>query len=776
MLLPEQTERLRSLGMALSPIADGVIIIDCEGRIAFANPTVHLLTPGEDMRRPFDAARVRHRDGPPMSWAECPLARALGGEVVVEYVLALLLPGEDERLVSVTASPVRDDAGVLIGAYTLLRDVTGRERAEEALRRSEERLRLTERTVLRTTKELEAIFSALPDLYFRVDAQGTYLDCRAGRMVDLYVPRDQLLGKRVRDVMPPDVAAVIEKAIVEVLESQSVVTVEYDLTWGNNTQYFEARLLPLVEGQAVAVIRNVTAERCAAKEREQLLRRIETDRRRFEAVLRQMPSGVTIVDANGKFLLSNEQAVRMVHLESAAPTLSDLEGLPIFHLDGRRYSLEELPLYRALRSETVEEEECEFEPEKGERRSVSVSAVPVMDAEGHIVAAVTVFSDITERKRMEFDNARLYEAEHAARAQAERKAAELRALLASMAESVTVIDGQGNVILQNASSVTLGGREAAHVSEFSECISLLRPSGEPVPQAEYPTQRLMRGESFTDVEYILVQLDGTQRNVIASASTVREVSGAVVLGVIVARDVTELRRLEEAREDFLRAISHDLRQPITVVLSGGQMLRRKLSHAGLEREVRDVDRILMGARRMSSMIDDLVDSARLESGKLALRIERCNLVHLLEDIAQRAWTPQDQARLRIEAPPCELPPVHLDPERFERILVNLVGNALKYSPPEEAVTIRIEVQGPEVVIAVRDRGVGVPQEEIPHLFERYFRARTGKRMAGLGLGLFISRQLIEAHGGRIWVQSEVGRGSTFTFALPLESPETGSIT
>ncbi|UQA55107.1 sensor histidine kinase [Polyangium aurulentum] len=762
----------------LSPIADGVLIVDSEARIVFASAGLQILTPlGEDVRRPFDAARVRHRDGRPMAWADCPLARALEGEAVVEAVLSFTRPGEDERLVSVTASPVRDDAGALIGAYTLMRDVTRRERAEEALRQSEERLRLTEQTLLRTTKELEAIFSALPDLYFRVDAQGTYLDCRAGRMVDLYVPPDQLLGKRVRDVMPPDVAAVLESAILEALASRSLVTVEYDLTWGDNTQSFEARILPLVEGQAVTVVRNVTAERCAAKERERLLRRIETDRRRFEAVLHQMPSGVFIIDANGDFLLTNEQAARIVEVDASLSTLSAMADFPAFHLDGRKYTFEEYPLYRALRSETVREEECEIERSDGERRSLSISAVPVTDHEGRIVAAVSVCSDITERRRMALDNARLYEAEHEARAQAERKAAELRALLASMAESVTVIDGAGNVILQNALSIKLtGGRHPRHVSEVGECLHLRRPSGEPVPLDEYPTRRLLRGESFTDVEYIIDPQGGAPRNVIVSASAVREGNGAVVLGVIVARDVTELRQLEVAREDFLRAISHDLRQPITVILSAGQMLRRKLSRASLEREVTDVDRIITGAIRMSSMIDDLVDSARLEAGKLALRMEQCNLVRLLEDIAQRALAPQDQARLHIEAPDSALPPVQLDPERFERILVNLVGNALKYSPAEETVTIRIELQSTEVVIAVRDRGVGVPQDEIPHLFERYFRARTGKRIEGLGLGLFIARQLVEAHGGRIWVQSEVGRGSTFAFALPLGSPASGAIT
>jgi NtrC-family two-component system sensor histidine kinase KinB len=180
-----------------------------------------------------------------------------------------------------------------------------------------------------------------------------------------------------------------------------------------------------------------------------------------------------------------------------------------------------------------------------------------------------------------------------------------------------------------------------------------------------------------------------------------------------------------------------------------------------------VEHVVAGARRMASMIDDLVDSARLDSGQLLLHAAPCDVLPLVHDVVTRAFPTQDQSRLRVEHASGALPLVCLDPARFERIFVNLVGNALKYSPPEELVTIALEARDLEIAVAVRDRGCGVPAEELPYLFERYYRARTGKRFEGLGLGLFIARQLVEAHGGRIWVESELGRGSTFTFTLPL---------
>ena len=258
-----------------------------------------------------------------------------------------------------------------------------------------------------------------------------------------------------------------------------------------------------------------------------------------------------------------------------------------------------------------------------------------------------------------------------------------------------------------------------------------------------------------------------------------DAQGVLLGGFGTVQDITERKETEAERErllrevqrraaemeDFIRTISHDLRQPLTVITGMADWLRHRLEQAELAREAQTAGRVLASARRMGTMIQDLVDSARLEAGQMEMRRETLDLLHLTLDVVPRLGSPEEQRRIQVEAPQW-VPPVPADPEKTERVLVNLITNALKYSAPDKPVVVRLEARDQEAVVSVIDQGVGVPAEEVPLLFRRYFRARTGRRTEGLGLGLYITRLIVEAHGGRIWCESEEGKGSTFAFALP----------
>jgi signal transduction histidine kinase len=246
-----------------------------------------------------------------------------------------------------------------------------------------------------------------------------------------------------------------------------------------------------------------------------------------------------------------------------------------------------------------------------------------------------------------------------------------------------------------------------------------------------------------------------------------------------SKDVTERKRMEAEREGlmaeremFLHTISHDLRTPLTVIQGYAQLLRDTLEREGCgESSGLMCDEVLKGAQRMNRMIEELVDMARLEGGKLVPKVSALPLDAFVQQLLGRLQGVRlkgclETDRLTVEIP-VDLPPVLVDPDLLERILLNLLSNAMKYSPPESPIRLQARRTDGEVLVSVVDQGIGIAPEDQPRLFERFCRPKGVRRADSVGLGLYITRMLVEAHGGRIRVESELGKGSTLSFTLPL---------
>jgi len=280
-------------------------------------------------------------------------------------------------------------------------------------------------------------------------------------------------------------------------------------------------------------------------------------------------------------------------------------------------------------------------------------------------------------------------------------------------------------------------------------------------------RRCISGGNFWDQEFRIRAKNGSYQTILSRGMPIRDEEGVIVSWVGINLDITERKQAEQVREEYISLISHDLRNPLTIILGHAQVLQRALRKAGMEgREERSAEAIVTTAWRVNAMIKDLVDSARLESGKLQLQVQPVEIDSFVSSLLERFRAVKDFQRTRLEMP-SGLPLVMADPDRLERILANLLTNALKYSPPEKEVLLRAERRNSEVVVSVTDQGFGIPAEDLPNIFDRFYRATGAQRAEGLGLGLYITRMLVEAHGGRIWVESEVGRGTTFYFSLPM---------
>ncbi len=332
----------------------------------------------------------------------------------------------------------------------------------------------------------------------------------------------------------------------------------------------------------------------------------------------------------------------------------------------------------------------------------------------------------------------------------------LAAVLDHMADGVLITDENGRVRLINAAATRLldtseeraMGRSFTQVAPYHPLIELWKACRE-------------LGQE--QVEMVEVSSHGLFLQAI-----VTPFEGAGAEGyLVILQDLTRIRRLETVRRDFISNISHELRTPLAGLkalvdtLRGGAIDDPPAAKRFLERMDNEVD-------ALAQMVEELLELSRIESGQVPLRLMPTPVAEVVIPAVERLRPQAERAGLtvRLLLPP-DLPPALADADRARLVLTNLVHNAVKFTPPGGQITVTAESVGEEVVVAVKDTGVGIPAEDLPRIFERFYKADRARSGGGTGLGLAIAKHIVQGHGGRIWAESVEGQGSTFYFTLPV---------
>jgi PAS domain S-box-containing protein len=358
------------------------------------------------------------------------------------------------------------------------------------------------------------------------------------------------------------------------------------------------------------------------------------------------------------------------------------------------------------------------------------------------------------------------EQEHA-EAEVEQRA-QLSALLENLREGVAIAEPSGRIRLINDAGkaiLGLGDKDLPSIDAL-DALEIQDVESQPLRNEQHPLMRALRGEQFTDNEVQLTRPNGERRRLVSTGTSVKDERGQVTLAFIVFRDVTELRRLGQQRDEWLALVSHDLRNPLSSILVLVSALKWSVKKQGPAEAIGLAERIERNLWQMNDMIEELSEATTFESEGVMLRRVACDLRELVVGVVARMDDAR-ASRISIEvhnASPCL---VLADATRLGRVVDNLLTNALKYSAADAPVSARLSRTESHVELEVIDRGIGIAAENVKRLFDRYYRTKAGKAHAGgIGLGLYISRLIVEAHGGRIAVSSEVAKGSTFTLTLP----------
>ena len=337
-------------------------------------------------------------------------------------------------------------------------------------------------------------------------------------------------------------------------------------------------------------------------------------------------------------------------------------------------------------------------------------------------------------------------------------------ILDTVGDGILSTDAEGRITFANTSASALVGWEPADLVGREVCEALRTPHRQACPFDE-----ALRGSVVTGAAVELRHRDGALVPVELHASP-QTLDGGLVAGVVIAfRDVSAQLAVEQVKRQFVSSVSHELRTPLTSVRGVLEMFvdgdAGELSPVGHDL----VANASRGVERLSRLVDDIIDAEKLATGQFSLRRSRIPLARVLHDTVTALQPLAGAARVRIEVGDVAPTDVWGDADRIEQALVNLVGNAVKFSPRDGVVHVEVDPGAEVVMVSVRDHGPGVPADQLEHVFERFHQVASNgvEDQGGTGLGLTITRSIVHQHGGTIWAESTVGEGARFSFTLPV---------
>jgi len=313
----------------------------------------------------------------------------------------------------------------------------------------------------------------------------------------------------------------------------------------------------------------------------------------------------------------------------------------------------------------------------------------------------------------------------------------------------------------------LTGRSASEV--LGKKVDLLIPADERVEALKKINGTTSGGERWEVVEIPIQHVDGSIRTILWNSATLFDTDGKIPLATIAqGQDITELKAINKMKDEFIGLVSHELRTPLTVVTGAiNTAMDKRISE---EERYELLEDAAWGAESLDSILNNLLELSRHQAGRLTLDKKTVSIREIADKAALIVGNQHPKHTIRVDISG-ELPPVIVDPVRLERIFTNLIDNACKYSPEGSEVRVFAQRDRNEIVVGVSDHGVGIAVEDQAGLFEPFSRVGPEARTKGIGLGLVVCKRLVEAHDGRIWVESKPGEGSIFLFTFPLPKPD-----
>ncbi|MGK7871767.1 MAG: PAS domain S-box protein [Xenococcaceae cyanobacterium] len=764
--------------------------------------------------------------------------------------------------------PVKNEQGEIFAGMVVSQDITERKQAEEALRESEAKNR--------------AILNAIPDLMFRISSDGIFLDFKAVKDEELFVPSSKFLGKKVPEVMPAQTAQQTMYYVEQALKTGEIQIFEYPLPMRSGIRNYEARIVVSGENEVLGIVRDITE----SKRIQQQLRQTQN---RLQFLLAASPAVIYSAKATGDYgtIFISENVTSQLGYQAREFLHNPEFWAEHIHPEDAPHILPELPNLVKQENYTLE---YRFQQRDGTYRWLHDEGRLVRSAEGPRLELVGYLVDITDRKRAEAERDKLIAIVEATSDfvgsagvdeqiqylnDAARKLFGLtenedltsfaisdaypnwaykiiqnEAIPVAMRDGVWLgetaflsCDGKeipvSQLLIAHKSpdgSVKLLSTIARDISQQKQIEATLRESErrwrtllenvrlvvvglDQNGKVEYVNPFFLELTGYTETEilgkdwfetllpqcqkqqvqkYFLEILEqdlkahyqnsiltkSGEERIIAWNNTLLQNSQRETIGTMsIGEDITESYAIERMKDEFISVVSHELRTPLTSIHGALKLLSSGLVASQSERGRRVLEIAAENSERLVLLVNDILELERLESGKIKLSKQQVNAADLFRRVIELMQVMANRAEINLEVSAQDIQ-CYADGDRIIQVLTNLLSNAIKFSPRGSTIWLTAELEKenkfsqspltnsqypiPTILFKVQDQGRGIPADKIESIFERFHQvdASDSRKKGGTGLGLAICRNIVEQHGGQIWVESTLDEGSSFYFTLP----------
>ncbi|MEO6452649.1 MAG: PAS domain S-box protein [Ginsengibacter sp.] len=487
---------------------------------------------------------------------------------------------------------------------------------------------------------------------------------------------------------------------------------------------------------------------------------LETSEEKYRHLTRLMPVAVFSTDQDGVITFYNEKAAE---LWGRSPRLGDPDeirfcgSLKLFQPDGTPMTHEECPMGKALKyKKSFRNEEIMIERPDGKRVIALVNIDPLFGNDGQLTGAINVLQDITERKKTQLSTMRL----------------------------AAIVESSEDAIISKTLSgiITSWNNAAERIFGYTDKEIVGKPIYVLIPASHQEEEKVIlekigKGERIEHFETIRLNKYGQEINISLTVSPIKNERGEIIGASKISRDITEKVRTEEQlriytqklkelnnhKDEFLAMASHELKTPLTVIKANIGLLQLKLND-DFSQEF--VTRTMVQVNKLSDLISDLLDISKVQSGNLQLNFTSFDFKKLIYETVENIEHTHPSHKIIFDTVNDKLPIV-ADMARLEQVIINVITNAIKYSPASDKVVLSAEYHVDFITVSVKDFGIGISKENLKKVFSRFFMVKeTIPKILGSGIELYISNEIIKRHKGKMWVESEENNGSTFYFSIP----------